>query len=49
MWGVPCRSGHRYTIAAPILTAHGGPAVGVNDGLDNAETAGRPIDKGGTP
>jgi hydroxyacylglutathione hydrolase len=46
---VYCRTGHRSTIAASILAAHGRTAVSVNDEFDNAAAAGLPIDKGDTP
>jgi rhodanese-related sulfurtransferase len=45
---VYCRSGHRSTIAASILAAHGRTAVSVNDDFDNSGSAGLPIDKGDT-
>ena len=44
-----CRTGHRSTIAASILAAHGRTAVSVNDDFDNAKAAGLPIDTGDTP
>ncbi len=43
-----CRTGHRSTIAASILAAHGRTAVSINDDFSNAEAAGLPIDKGDT-
>jgi hydroxyacylglutathione hydrolase len=44
-----CRTGHRSTIAASMLAAHGRSVVSVDDEFTNAEAVGLPIDEATVP